>query len=141
MSVYAALIDPVAVQQWMVPEGMTSEVHEFAAVEGGRFRISLTYDEPTSAGKSSAHTDTFHGSFTRLIPGEVVEQLVEFESDDPGVQGEMRITYTLVAADGGTEVTGVHEGVPAGVDPAANEEGWRMSLDKLARLVESASTT
>ena len=66
--VYAVLLDPVAVQQWMVPDGMTSEVHEFDAREGGAFRISLTYDEPTRSGKTSAHTDTHHGRFVRLVP-------------------------------------------------------------------------
>lgn len=37
---------------------MTSRVHEFDVREGGRFRISLTYDEPTGTGKTTAHTDT-----------------------------------------------------------------------------------
>jgi uncharacterized protein YndB with AHSA1/START domain len=27
--VFRALLDPEAVQQWMVPDGMASEVHEF----------------------------------------------------------------------------------------------------------------
>ena len=42
----------------MVPDGMTSQVHEFDAREGGAFRISLTYDTPTGIGKTTAHTDT-----------------------------------------------------------------------------------
>lgn len=49
--VYRALLDPSAVQVWMVPDGMTSRVHEFEAHEGGRFRISLTYDEPDGDGQ------------------------------------------------------------------------------------------
>ncbi|MGH3765005.1 MAG: hypothetical protein ACRDS0_29735 [Pseudonocardiaceae bacterium] len=32
--------------------------------------------------------------------------------------------------------SGLHENLPSGVPPADNELGWRMSLDKLARLVE-----
>jgi hypothetical protein len=59
--VYRALLDPEAVQRWMVPEGMTSHVHSFDTREGGAFRISLTYDTPTTAGKTSARTDTFNG--------------------------------------------------------------------------------
>jgi uncharacterized protein YndB with AHSA1/START domain len=54
--VYRALLDPDAVQHWMVPDGMTSEVHWFDAREGGGFRISLTYDRPTTAGKTTART-------------------------------------------------------------------------------------
>src|SRR5688572_16920342 len=98
--VYRALTDARAVATWMVPTGMTSQVHEFDAREGGGFRISLTYDAPTEKGKSSAHTDTFHGRFVRLVPDEAVVEVVEFETDDPSMQGEMTISYTLADADG-----------------------------------------
>ncbi len=67
--VYQALLDAEAVAAWRVPEGMTSVVHEFDPREGGRFRVSLTYDTPTDTGKTTAHTDTYHGHFARLIPG------------------------------------------------------------------------
>jgi uncharacterized protein YndB with AHSA1/START domain len=120
----------------MVPDGMTSQIHSFDAREGGTFRISLTYDAPTSAGKTSAHTDTFHGQFAKLVPNTEVVQVVEFETEDPTMAGEMKITYTLADADGGTDLVSLHENLPAGVSPADNELGTRMSLDKLAALVE-----
>jgi uncharacterized protein YndB with AHSA1/START domain len=121
----------------MVPDGMTSEVHTFEAREGGRFRISLTYDAPTGTGKTTAHTDTHHGRFVRLVPGERVVQAVEFETDEPAMQGEMLITYILAdAPDGGTDLHATHEHLPPGVSPEDNATGWRMSLGKLARLVE-----
>jgi uncharacterized protein YndB with AHSA1/START domain len=135
-SVYRALIDADAVQRWMVPDDMTSEVHSFEATEGGSFRISLTYDDQRTAGKSGSQTDTFHGRFVRLVPDREVVQVVEFESDDPAMQGEMTITYSLADEDGGTRLTGVHGNLPAGVPPSDNEVGWRMSIDKLAALVE-----
>lgn len=69
-AVYRALLDARAVAAWMVPDGMTSQVHEFDAREGGAFRISLTYGESTGTGKTTAHTDTFHGRFVELAPGE-----------------------------------------------------------------------
>ena len=40
---------------------MTCRVHEFDPREGGSIRISLTYDEPTGTGKTTARTDTYHG--------------------------------------------------------------------------------
>ena len=134
--VYRALLDPDSVQQWMVPDRMTSCVHSFEAREGGTFRISLTYDLPTMAGKTSARTDSFHGRFVRLVPDTEVVQAVEFETDDPAMQGEMTITYTLTDSGTGTDLVGLHENLPPGVPPADNELGWNMSLDKLARLVE-----
>lgn len=135
--VYRALLDPEAVRRWMVPDSMTSRVHAFDAREGGTFRISLTYDMPTTAGKTSRQTDTFHGRFVRLVPDTEVVQAVEFETEDAATQGEMTITYTLAEAGDGTDLTGVHENLPPGVSPADNELGWSMSLDKLASLVES----
>jgi uncharacterized protein YndB with AHSA1/START domain len=138
--VYEALIDAGAVQQWMVPDSMTSHVHSFDAREGGAFRVSLTYDAPTGTGKTSAQTDTYHGRFVRLVPGEQVVQVMEFETADPALQGEMMITFTLAeAADGGTDVVGVHENLPPGVPPEDNELGWSISLSKLAHLVETGT--
>lgn len=137
--VYEALLDSKAVQQWMVPDQMTSEIHAYDAREGGTFRISLTYEVPTTAGKTSSQTDSFHGRFVKLVPDTEMIQVVEFESDDPSMAGEMTITYTLADADGGTDVVGLHEHLPPGVAPADNELGWRMSLDKLANLVEAGA--
>ena len=134
--VYRAPLDPESVQRWMVPEQMTSRIHSFDGREGGTFRISLTYDMPTTAGKTDTQTDSFHGRFVKLVPNTMVVQAVEFETDDPAMQGEMTITYTLADAGGGTELVGLHEDLPPGVSPADNELGWRMSIDKLARLVE-----
>ena len=120
----------------MVPDGMSSEVHMFEPHEGGTFRISLTYEQSTQRGKTSACTDTFHGRFARLVPDTEVVQVVEFESADPAMRGEMTITYLLADAQGGTDLVGLHENVPPGVKPEDNELGWTMSIDKLARLVE-----
>jgi uncharacterized protein YndB with AHSA1/START domain len=140
-AVYRAIVDPLAVQTWMVPDGMTSSVERFEAEVGGAFRISLTYDEPTSAGKTDAQTDTFEGRFVELDPGRRVVQVVAFETDDPSTQGEMTITYTLRSTDGGTELVGLHENLPPGVSPEDNELGWSMSFDKLASLVERGDGT
>lgn len=136
-AVYRALLDADAVAQWKVPEGMRCEVHAFDAREGGLLRISLTYYEPSAAGKTSAHTDTYHGRFEKLVPNEQVVEVDEFETEDPRLQGEMRITITLSdAEDGGTDLLAVHEGLPSGLSSADNETGWRMSLAKLTALVE-----
>jgi uncharacterized protein YndB with AHSA1/START domain len=135
--VYRALLDAEDVQQWMVPEEMTSQILSFDARQGGEFRISLTYDMPTAAGKTTAQSDSFHGRFVKLVPDTEVVQAIEFETDDPAMKGEMTVTYALADADDGTELVLLYENLPPGVSPADNELGSRMSLDKLARLVES----
>jgi len=135
--VYRALLDASAVQQWMVPDGMTSAVHTFEPREGGSFRISFTYEQPTNTGKSSAQTDTFHGRFVRLVPDREVVQAVEFESADPSMQGVMKISYVLREEGDATVLTGLHEDLPRGLSPDENDLGWRISMEKLARLVET----
>lgn len=67
---------------------MTCEVHELDAREGGRVRVSLTYDEPGREGNTSSHTDTYHGRFVRLVPDEQVVEVDEFETTDPAMLGE-----------------------------------------------------
>jgi uncharacterized protein YndB with AHSA1/START domain len=133
--VYRALLDPDELAQWRVPDGMRGEVHELEPRVGGRIRMSLTYDDPASAGKSGGATDTFAGSFVELVEGERVVEEIEFEADDPALRGRMTMTTTLRDADGGTEVEIRHDGIPDAVPPADNETGTRMALDKLARLV------
>jgi uncharacterized protein YndB with AHSA1/START domain len=134
--VYAALIDADAIARWKVPDGMTSQVHAFDGREGGTFRISLTYETSTKAGKTSARTDTYRGRFVELVPNERVVEMDEFETDDPALGGEMTITITLVESDGGTKVLAVHEGLPAGLSLSDNEAGWESSLARLAALIE-----
>ena len=135
-AVYRALLDVEAIAAWRVPDGMSSHVHEFDPREGGSFRISLTYDTPGHAGKSAAHTDTYHGRFLRLVPDEQVTEEFEFETDDPDLRGTMTMTTTLTDASDGTDVLVRHEGVPDRVPAADNETGTRMALANLARLVE-----
>ncbi|MEV8062136.1 SRPBCC domain-containing protein [Streptomyces antimycoticus] len=137
-AVYRALLDASAVAAWRVPDGMTCRVHEFDPREGGTFRISLIYDDPASTGKSGGHTDTYHGRFGRLVPDEQVVEVSEFETPDPALRTTMTITTTLTdAAGGGTDVHILHEGLPDSVPAADNELGTRMSLDKLAEIVET----
>lgn len=137
-AVYQALLDADAIARWRVPDGMSGQVHDFDAREGGRFRVSLTYEGESGTGKSAAHTDTYHGHFAKLVPNEQVVEVLAFETGDPGLGGTMTMTTTLTDADGGTDVLIVHEGLPDSVPAADNETGTRMALANLARLVEDA---
>jgi uncharacterized protein YndB with AHSA1/START domain len=135
-AVYRALLDARAVATWRVPNGMTSHVHEFDPREGGSFRVSLTYEAQAGAGKTTAHTDTYHGFFAKLVTDKQVVEVIEFETTDPALRGPMTITTTLLDAEGGTDVVVTHDGLPPGVPTADNETGTRMALAKLAALVE-----
>lgn len=133
--VYRTMLDPTTLAQWKVPDGMSLLVHEFEPREGGRILISLTYESPSEAGKSSAHTDTYHGRFIRLVPDSLIVEVDEFETADPALRGEMTSTIELLDAGDATDLVATHEGLPPGVSLADNETGWRMALDKLAALL------
>jgi uncharacterized protein YndB with AHSA1/START domain len=136
--VYRALIEADAVARWRFPAGMTCEVHEFDGVQGGRLRISLTYDAEDAVGKTAGRTDTYSGRFTALVPDELVVEVDAFESDDPALTGEMTSTIRLAdAPGGGTDLVATHEGLPASVSAEDNETGWRDALDRLAALLEA----
>jgi uncharacterized protein YndB with AHSA1/START domain len=117
---------------------MTAQVHAFEPVEGGAIHVSLTYRDAAGEGKTTTQTDTYRGRFVQLVPDERVVEMDWFETSDPALRGEMTSTIVLSdAADGGTDVLGVHEGLPPGVAVADNETGWRMALARLAALAEA----
>lgn len=132
-TVYRALTDPSLIARWRFPGGMTSVVEQ---QDDGGFRVTLTYEGPDGQGKTTARSDTYRARFAQLVPDELVVEVDEFETTDPLFAGEMTMTVSLREHEEGTELTALHEGVPAGVPPADNELGWRMALDRLAVLVE-----
>jgi len=75
----------------------------------------------------------------KLIPNERVVEVTRIETADPDMRGEMTISIALADADGGTDIVAIHDNLPPGLSPADNDTGWRMSLDKLAALVERDS--
>ena len=136
--VYDALLDPRAVQAWRVPDDMAATIHEWEPSEGGRFRVSLTYRAEDRTGKTERATDTYAGTFERLVPDQQVVERLAFETVDPLLAGEMTMTWTLQEAEGGTEVDLLHEALPDAIPPEDNTTGTRMALAKLAAYVEGA---
>ncbi|WP_028652809.1 SRPBCC domain-containing protein [Nocardioides halotolerans] len=137
-TVYAALLDPRAIETWRVPDDMTARVAEWEPVEGGRFRVALTYRAEDRTGKTEGATDAYSGEFTSLVPDEQVVERVEFDTADAALRGAMTLTWRLTDAGGGTQVELLHEGIPDAVSPDDNAAGTDMSLTKLAAYVEGA---
>jgi uncharacterized protein YndB with AHSA1/START domain len=140
--VYRLLLDPLAVAQWKVPDGMTGVVHRFEPHVGGQVHVSLTYEDTSAVGKTEPHTDSYRGYFVELVPDTLVVERDRFDSKDATLSEEMTSRIELRdAPEGGTLVTGIHEPVPKGVRLEDNAEGWRMSLAKLAALAERVERT
>lgn len=135
--IYRAFVDPAAWLKWLPPDGMTGEIYQFDARPDGIYRMALTYrGAHQSAGKSADNTDVVEGRFAELVPNDRVVQIVTFQSDDPAFAGEMRMTWKLSPADGGTDVSIIAENVPVGITKADHDVGMRSTLENLARFVE-----
>lgn len=139
-AVYAAFLDPAALVVWQAPGDMTAEVHSFDGRVGGGYEMSLFYppSEEGAVGKSGANEDRFRSRFVELEPPSRIVQAIAFETEDPGMTGEMTMVVTLEERGGATEVTFAFEGIPPGIRPEDNDAGTRSSLEKLARYVASA---
>lgn len=136
-AIYRAFVDPAAWPQWLPPDGMTGRVYEFDARPGGTYRMELIYrGDHSTAGKTSDDMDVIEGRFAELVANERVVQLVAFQSDDPAFAGDMKMTWSLAPAKGGTEVSIIVENVPAGISREDHDRGLRSTLENLARFVE-----
>lgn len=138
-AIYNAFADPAALASWLPPQGMRARIERFEPHPGGRYRLVLTYDDPSGApGKATADSDIVEGRFLALEPGERIVWEVGFVSDDPAFAGTMTMTWRFKEVRDGTEVTILCENVPAGIRQEDHDAGLRSTLENLARFVEEA---
>ena len=137
-AVYRAFIDPELLARWLAPDTMQAYVHELHPREGGKIRMTLRYvdSDHENTGKTSAQEDSFHGTFSELIPNERIVEIIEFESQDPQFAGSMTMTVTLSDKEDGTEVHLFFQDLPEGIKTEDNDKGSEQSLRKLASLLE-----
>ncbi|HUR69185.1 MAG TPA: SRPBCC domain-containing protein [Candidatus Thermoplasmatota archaeon] len=126
--IYKAFLDADALSAWLPPHGFVAKMHSFEPKVGGKFRMSFYT-------VTKSWENTFGGIYLELVPNKKIVHTDKFESDDPAMQGEMKVTIVLTAQGDGTLVEIVQEGIPAMAASGA-PYGWSQSLDKLANLVE-----
>jgi uncharacterized protein YndB with AHSA1/START domain len=132
--VFAALVDPQALVEWLPPQGMTGTFEYFDARAGGSYRMTLTYaDAPASGAKSSVDSDVVAGRFVEITPDVRIVQAVDFESDDPSFAGTMTMTWAVSDVDGRTRVDMQADDVPPGVSAEDHLTGMTSSLSNLAK--------
>jgi uncharacterized protein YndB with AHSA1/START domain len=135
--VYAALVDPEAMLQWLPPTGMTARFEHFDARSGGGYRMVLWYADASGApGKATADSDVVDVRFLELVPGVRVVQAVDFESYDPAFAGTMTMTWELVVTADGTPVEIRAADVPDGISAQDHAAGLASSLANLAAYLD-----
>ena len=127
--VFAAFLDADAMAKWLPPNGYTAHVYKLEPKVGGTYRMSFS-----SLDKKDTHF--FGGKFLEIKPNERLRYTDLFESNDPAMQGEIKVTITFKDVPGGTKVDIVQEGLPKAIPLDGAMTGWSQSLENLARLVE-----
>lgn len=137
-SIYQAFLDPEAVVSWRPPTGMKAQILKFEPWEGGAFRMSFSYTDTNTLGKTTGNEDVFEGHFRELTPNVRIVEEVEFESDDPSFAGTMRVITSLEPVAEGTKVTFTCENVPTGIKAEDHGQGIASSLQNLANFTEKS---
>lgn len=138
--VFAALVDEWARTTWLPPAGMSGGFTWFDARPGGGYRMTLTYDDESTSGKSGENTDVVEARFVSIDePRRLVEE-ADFVSDDPDLSGTMRMTWSLAPVDGGTLVTITATDVPDGISSGDHVAAFASTLSNLDEYVTNRRT-
>lgn len=136
-TLYQAFMDKSSLVKWLPPEGMTGEISLFEPVVGGKFQITLTYeDENASQGKTTENTDTVEGNFIELVPNKKIVEAGVFDSDDPTFAENMVMTWYFEEVVQGTKVIIVAENVPEDINKEDHLDGLNSTLENLGRFVK-----
>lgn len=140
-TVYNTFTDPKALTYWLAPHGMTGKIHHFDFKVGGKYEMSLFYNDSEAAGKTSGNEDRFVATFDEIKPFEKLVQTINFLSDNSALKDEMimEVYFEEVEANS-TKVTIHFKNIPIDIDPKDNEEGTAQSLEKLAAYIGNNSS-
>ncbi len=127
--VYQCFLDPDAMAKWLPPHGFTGHVHAMDARVGGKYRMSFSTI-------NKKWTSFFGGTYKELVPGKRIVHTDKFEDASMG-DSEMTVTIDFKPVKGGTEITILQEGIPAGPAADGAPYGWSQSLDNLTRMCEA----
>jgi uncharacterized protein YndB with AHSA1/START domain len=118
-AIYQAFLKPERLVRWMPPDDTMGDVEVLEPWAGGQLRMTLIF--ANALGKTSSNTDVVDARFFSLRPNEQIVLGVTFASDRAEFQGMMTMTWSLVPAGTGTQVSIVAETVPISIGRADYE--------------------
>ncbi|KMQ68622.1 ATPase [Chryseobacterium sp. FH2] len=136
--VYKAFVSKKALENWLAPNNMKGEIHDFDLKVGGGYDMSLFYIDSNTRGKTSGNEDRFSAEFIELKPYEKIVQAINFHSDKKEFTDKMIMEVSLEENEkNSTKVTIVFRNIPEGINPKDNETGTEQSLEKLADYIRN----
>lgn len=136
--VFAALVSEEARTIWLPPAGMSGRFTWFDARSGGGYRLTLTYDDAGTQGKSGENTDVVEVRFVGIEEPRRVIEKASFVSDDPSLSGTMTMTWSLEPVDDGTLVVITATDVPDGISSEDHTAAFASTLSNLEGYVTRA---
>lgn len=136
--VFAALVDPEARTVWLPPAGMSGEFSWFDARPGGGYKLTLSYDDKLTRGKSAENTDVVEVRFTAVEAPRYLIEEADFVSDDPDLAGTMTMTWSLEPVDRQTLVTITATDVPDGISSEEHATAFASTLGNLDRYLQDS---
>ena len=137
-TLYQAFMDPNSLIKCLPPEGMSGEIGLFEPIIGGRYQLTLTYEDKHAAqGKTTENTDALEGMFIELVPDKKIVEAGLFDSEDSDFAGEMIMTWYFEEVAQGTKVMIVAENVPIGIKKDDHINGLNSTLENLERFTKT----
>jgi uncharacterized protein YndB with AHSA1/START domain len=135
--VYEAWTNPEVLKLWFGPAGMYCPSVKLDVRVGGAYRIEVHPTPETAASlttpESTARQAAAEGTYTRVVPNELLE-FTWAPSWNPAE--ESLVTVSLKDADGGTQVTILHQRFTSEGSRDGHGKGWDGCLTKLAENLE-----
>ena len=128
--VYQAWTSPDEARAWGAPDELRVAAFDADFRIGGRYRLAMAAPDGTR------HVAV--GEYRAIIPPTHLEYTWSWE-DDPDVKDSI-VTIDFIPHGAATEVVLRHAGLPSDDSVESHTEGWRSSIEKLARYVEHVTT-
>jgi uncharacterized protein YndB with AHSA1/START domain len=125
--VFKAWTDPAQLRQWFGPNGFSVPTAESDPRPGGVFRVVMRF----SAGDGKDYPST--GTYREVIAPERIVMTMAGEGADGSITDSL-LTLTFTERAGKTLLI-LHHTAGAGKGLGGAAEGWKQSLDKLAKLI------
>ena len=128
---YGYFMDPVLIERWCAPEGMSLKVPAFDARVGGKY----IYEHSNGKGIFRAR-----GHFRKIIQNQMI-QMVDDEITDPTgkiVEKKLACDITFSAFGNGSGVIIRMSGFSSAASAEECQTGWNQCFDKLQDLVKDS---
>jgi uncharacterized protein YndB with AHSA1/START domain len=129
--VFEAWSNPEALGKWFGPHSHNCKVEKYDFRVDGHYQIRMIpKGEDADCGGDSNEDSVCAGTFVEIIPNKRIVMTFGWIENGGDIDGTL-LTIEFSAANGGTEVTLIHERLPNEQSASAHRGGWEGTLECL----------